>query len=464
MRFLLCFFLACVGSLQAQCPTSDLVLSSQADIDNFSVNYPGCTMPPAGITIMESTPGDITNLNGLSQITHIGGFLFIRSNASLFNLSGLHNLVNIDGYLSISVNNQLASLNHLSNLISVGGHLFLSHNNQLTNFSGLENLTTINAYITIDNNDLLTSLDGLNGLTSVTNSLQITWNSSLSDLTALQNLTTISGSLIVRNNGILDNLNGLDNVSVVNGNLDIGFNTALSSISGIRNIDPMTMSFMFLQNNLSLGICSESSICDFLLDPTNGAVISNNDAGCNNRIEIETSCSALPISLVSFHGEALNNYNMLTWETAYEEDNSGFIIERSVNGQSWKEIGFTQGQNTTYKLTTYVFKDKHPLNSTSYYRLKILDLDGTITYSNIIAIQGSNDQEIVLFPNPTYDFIEIANIAPNQQLDLLDVNGKTILKGIHFTSRISLHDLPSGIYFLHLKSQFENIKKKIVKL
>ncbi|MCB0851061.1 MAG: hypothetical protein KDD63_02370, partial [Bacteroidetes bacterium] len=52
--------------LFGQCPTGNLLLSTQAEIDNFPINYPGCVDVNHKITINDAVAGDITNLQGLS--------------------------------------------------------------------------------------------------------------------------------------------------------------------------------------------------------------------------------------------------------------------------------------------------------------------------------------------------------------------------------------------------------------
>src|SRR5690606_9891877 len=103
---------------------------------------------------------NLTNLDGLSKLTSVGGYLNIYNNLSLTNLDGLSNLTSVGGYLYISTNSSLTNLNGLSNLTSVGADLVISSNYSLTDISGLQNIdptsilsTTYGLYIV--NNPLL---------------------------------------------------------------------------------------------------------------------------------------------------------------------------------------------------------------------------------------------------------------------------------------------------------------------
>jgi hypothetical protein len=106
--------------LLAQCPSS-IVFSTQAQIDGFIVNYPGCTQILGNVTIKESVSGGITNLDSLSPISSIGsifgGGLEVTDNAALISIEGLIGLTSIVGDLKISNNPTLANLNGLDSLI-----------------------------------------------------------------------------------------------------------------------------------------------------------------------------------------------------------------------------------------------------------------------------------------------------------------------------------------------------------
>ena len=143
--------------------SGNINLTTQAAVDNFAANYPGCTSIPGTINIEGA---GITNLNGLSSITscaglsihetsltncsglnglnHIQGNFYIWANPNLLNVSGLEALHDVGGNMefnSLSINN----LNGLNGLVSVGGNLklFQLGVNSNTDFSGLNSLTTI---------------------------------------------------------------------------------------------------------------------------------------------------------------------------------------------------------------------------------------------------------------------------------------------------------------------------------
>jgi len=83
------------------CLPEGIELETQASIDNFQINYPGCTEIEGDVTIGKwNLNSNITNLADLSLLTAIGGYLDIRLNDNLTSLSGLSNLTSVGGLLS----------------------------------------------------------------------------------------------------------------------------------------------------------------------------------------------------------------------------------------------------------------------------------------------------------------------------------------------------------------------------
>ena len=107
------------------CLPNGITFSNQAEIDNFSTNYPGCTEIEGYVTI---SGDNITNLAGLSGITSIGDYLEIIYNPSLLNINGLAGITSVGGSISLYYNESLTALSGLNNLTTVGSHLEIVEN------------------------------------------------------------------------------------------------------------------------------------------------------------------------------------------------------------------------------------------------------------------------------------------------------------------------------------------------
>lgn len=252
LLFLLALLLIC-NIINAQCPSGDVQLNSQADVDDFVLNYPNCTTIN-GFLIIDG--GSINDISGLSNLSSISSFLNIN-NTALTTLNGLSSISSIGTSLSIFRNNVLTDISVLSNLTTLS-QLSINDNDALINLIGLDNLTTINGLAAIVSNDALTDISGLGNLTSVSGSIDILLNNALVNLSGLDNLTTISGNLRLLLNNSLISLSGLDNLTTINGSLDIFSNSAITSLSGLGGLTTIGVSLL-LNNNTTLNNIAELS-------------------------------------------------------------------------------------------------------------------------------------------------------------------------------------------------------------
>jgi hypothetical protein len=254
-------------SVSQSCLPEGIVLDNQEDIDNFQVNYPGCTGIDGSVIISSAA---ITNLNGLAVINHIGGFLEIEV-SSLHDMAGLESLVAIGDDLIISGNDLLESLDGLENLTSIGDRLEINNNYSLTSLSGLSSLAfnSVKDLYLHDNLSLSTCNEQFicDFLANSPGSINIYNNSSGCNNPAVvaetcgdtisclpfgnyyflsQNeidrfpsdfsgCTGLHGSVKISGTNIY-NLNGLNGIHSIEGNLEIINNSVLSNLSGIENL------------------------------------------------------------------------------------------------------------------------------------------------------------------------------------------------------------------------------------
>ncbi|NBC05988.1 MAG: HYR domain-containing protein, partial [Bacteroidetes bacterium] len=251
MKYLFLFLfassmLALPTVLNAQCPSGDVTLNSQADVDNFAVNYPNCSQITGFLTI---SGNDITDLSPLANLQSVTESLDITFNDALTSLQGLNNLSSVGGDLSIESNDALASLQELNNLSSVGGSLSIRFSPALTSLQGLDNISSVSGDLSIESNDVLASLQGLDNISSVGGDLSIEFNDVLASLQELNNLTSVGGGLNIRFSPALTSLQGLDNLSSVEWSLRIENNAALTSLQGLGNLSSVGNDLRIVNND-----------------------------------------------------------------------------------------------------------------------------------------------------------------------------------------------------------------------
>jgi uncharacterized membrane protein YcfT len=186
----------------------------------------------------------------------------------------------------------------------------------------------------------------------------------------------------------------------------------------------------------------------------------------------------LSTELVNFRGryDAQSKFDILNWETNTETNNARFEIERSASAaDGFVKIGEVAGHGTTTTPHAYQFNDTHPLLGINYYRLRQVDFDNTVTYSQIIAIETPREiNNYVVYPNPTagtvtYQFY--LDAADKVQIEVLNVLGQTLqtqtfelMEGAQRLD-IDLSDYPNAAYTLRITHQNSNATRieKIIK-
>ncbi len=141
-------------------------------------------------------------------------------------------------------------------------------------------------------------------------------------------------------------------------------------------------------------------------------------------------CTVLPIELLSFNAFARASTVELEWATASELDNDYFMVERSIDGNSFSAIGRVEGSGTSSAVTAYKLIDTAPFRGVGYYRLKQVDSDGSFTYSSTVAVAfGSLAQMGAPYPNPAIGAVSIDLISAFDgpcTVQALDATGRIV--------------------------------------
>jgi hypothetical protein len=123
---------------------------------------------------------------------------------------------------------------------------------------------------------------------------------------------------------------------------------------------------------------------------------------------------ALAMHLLSFTGIKATTGSQLKWTTENEQDYTNFTVERSTdNGLTFATLGGFASSN----LSTYSFVDGNPLRGVDMYRLKIQDINGTTTYSNVVSLTYTHfhvaDNQVRVYPNPVKNTLSVFISADN---------------------------------------------------
>lgn len=173
----------------------------------------------------------------------------------------------------------------------------------------------------------------------------------------------------------------------------------------------------------------------------------------------------MPVSLVSFKGNATQNGTQLSWTTASEINASQFLIERSLDAKTFSTVGKINAKNAA-KGANYSFTDSYMQNGKVFYRLKQVDRDGKSQYSSVISINHVNTFEYTVSPNPFSSVISIRSNEELQHVELVDMTGtiRYNQSDIHSTEyAIATDNLSPGYYFVKIYTASDVKVSRVIK-
>ena len=160
-----------------------------------------------------------------------------------------------------------------------------------------------------------------------------------------------------------------------------------------------------------------------------------------------------PVSLDAFDAVLSDEQTVnLAWETASEQNNDYFVVEHSVNGQHYEDIGMLEGAGTSLTPKEYAFVHEKVGNGSHYYRLRQVDYDGRMSFSEVKVVEiGGKGGAWTVYPTVTTDRLNL--VAPDRKLfgeERLQIlsSGGAVLKEVPYSNQLDVADLPQGLYYL----------------
>jgi len=173
------------------------------------------------------------------------------------------------------------------------------------------------------------------------------------------------------------------------------------------------------------------------------------------------STNSIPVVLVGFSA-ALNNDRSigLDWNTKQEVNAGHFEIMRSQDGSVWNEIGSVKAKGYATTESDYSFTDMNPASGINYYRLKLVNLDGSFGFTDMKVVRSSIVTNISFFPNPATDYVNISLgelSAKQTTVRLINQAGqvlqeKTVAAGSATIVSFPVQNFKTGLYILSVAS------------
>jgi hypothetical protein len=181
-------------------------------------------------------------------------------------------------------------------------------------------------------------------------------------------------------------------------------------------------------------------------------------AGCTGIGTVVIDCP-LSVSWLDFKAKAESKKVQLKWITASEKDNDYFVVERSRDGFEFFDLDRIKAVGNSNSQQVYNYTDLEPIQGISYYRIRQVDKDGTVSFSKVESVNMGNKLfTVTASPNPTNASIKVNlnSTITNETsvISLKDLLGRTVIeREISVTEGdntfdMDLSKLPQGNYVL----------------
>lgn len=470
-----------IEAATSSCPDTPIVLTSQAEVDAFPNNYPGCSELDFGLTISGSDIVDLTPLSGIASV--IGNFS-IENNPLLINLEGLNNIteLNTNSEFNISNNNSLTDISALINMVDTSSNSYfltrVSDNPQLISLNGLQ-VANSGWHLIIDNNDSLINLDGLGNV--------------------------LVEEIFIRNNDALQNFNGISGIVPIQ--IYIEGNTVLNDISEIENLNfnPIYYPLLSIKNNPNLEVCNINPFCvsisSYYADNVSNPdyTIENNAPNCNSLAEVAFNCGlvpsndecegAAPVTI----GETIQAYNELGTQSSqmpscndvnradvwfsFTPATSGLVdilADSGYNLQLWEGdcTNLTQVANacaanslsdiavvanTDYYIQVWSEDDSLERRATGLFNLTVQDAS--------LSIDDAVLNDFLIHPNPTHNILNFSANVTVETIAVYNALGQNVMTITPKVTQgtIDMSQLSDGFYFLKVNSNTKVNTFKVLK-
>jgi hypothetical protein len=178
---------------------------------------------------------------------------------------------------------------------------------------------------------------------------------------------------------------------------------------------------------------------------------------------MNSSNSALPVTMTSFNANCAGDKVNITWTTASEFNASHYSLQTSRDGQTWTEVAEIAAAGTTSQESNYAYQD-FLFGGVSYYRLVQVDLDGASEIYGPISVDCEiSESSMTVYPNPTNnDFtvlIQTTESFENATIELVDLSGRAVeVKEMNILPgstqvRFETKGIMPGTYIMRIKGE-----------
>lgn len=186
---------------------------------------------------------------------------------------------------------------------------------------------------------------------------------------------------------------------------------------------------------------------------------------------ITGGCNLLDISFLDFNAEARDGKVNLDWTASSSGTTGIYTVERSEDNETFTPIASFQDESNAHEIIAYHSSDENAPAGLVYYRIRHVDQNSVITYSNVETVEIESLEVKDIYPNPATDFVNLditAYESADLQVRILNLNGQELLSSQTSVERgsqninLNVAELASGIYFLQIRNGHKIYNSKLI--
>ncbi len=195
------------------------------------------------------------------------------------------------------------------------------------------------------------------------------------------------------------------------------------------------------------------------LTGTRNLVLEYYENGGDNRVSFSMTTSALPVTISKWNAQlGNNNSTTLSWTADGAVNFDHFIVQRSSNAVDYTNLQSIQAVNNNNYTNAYQYVDRSVPAGKSYYRLAMVDKDGSVRYSSVLVISAKGTESFQLYPTVVENktlMVQTSQSLKNAKLELISLNGQVnqtqYLTGGSGTQQVKLNgNISTGAYVVRI--------------
>ena len=166
--------------------------------------------------------------------------------------------------------------------------------------------------------------------------------------------------------------------------------------------------------------------------------------------------TVLPVRLLDFTARKQGKSVVLQWQTAMEQSAKDFVVEHSVDGYAWQDLGTVSAHQNTSNAQVYAFTHSSPGAGVHYYRLLQRDLDGKANYSKIVMMEWNRPVlTFSVYPNPANNGILSIVLQKEGVVNMYDNSGVLVVQKRLAAGRhtLAVTHLAKGFYTIQVNGE-----------